>query len=752
MYIFISHSSSDANVAKAVCDLLEEKGHVCFLAPRDIQAGREYAEEIMNGIDQSDICLLLLSERSNQSPHVLREIERAVSKGIPIFVYQLEEVKLTKSMEYFLMAHQWMNGNRKDNPEVICEEIEAYAANEIHAKSVVNSIASDTSSEKEDKKSVIQVKACIYKKRNAKTAVFSVIAGCVVLAIGILFFAGIRKKEDSLLVTGSETLELLETDFDLLLGETYTFGNYNNESIEWQLIHFSDDGESAYLVAKNILCMKAFDGAEGGHSECIIVNEDHTYSYINEMNNEQQVYYGGSNLWAASNLRTWLNSDQENVEYKDGAPTELSMESFSNGYYGEPGFLAEFSEAEKEAILETKVETDNNTSASQEKSITADKVFLLSKEEINWLKEANVSVFTEPTEEAIRQNEDGYYQNVNRDVLGIETSMYWLRDPVEDSVYKTYLVSDGRDENYYASDYMACISSFGVRPVICVDIEQFKSCIVDDDRSSEISKLSLGDSVQLGMYNHEEIEWRVIHFSDDGTSAVLISEDILTMKAFDGAESGMFQYSMEDEDGITQKLEDISSQLQVQCAGNSSWIYSNLRTWLNSTEENVIYFDQAPCAKAMCMYGNGYHTEKGFLANFTKEERDLLLTRRVESENILDSNGLKSYTDDYVFILSTNELDWLFEANVNIYSIPTAAAVEQDLTREYVDNLKINYEADYHYYWLRDAFNGLAYRNMYVSNALNTEMYGETVSAADWIGVRPAITVDVEKLVEHLGQ
>ena len=61
MRIFISHSSKDAEIAREVCDLLEQQSCTCFLAPRNIRSGYEYAEEIVNGIDSSDILLLLLS-------------------------------------------------------------------------------------------------------------------------------------------------------------------------------------------------------------------------------------------------------------------------------------------------------------------------------------------------------------------------------------------------------------------------------------------------------------------------------------------------------------------------------------------------------------------------------------------------------------------------------------------------------------------------------------------------------------------
>lgn len=130
MYIFVSHSSANAQVAEHVCHLLEENGHKCFLAPRDIRTGHEYAEEIIAGIERSDAVLLLLSKEANTSPHVLREIERAVSKHITIMVYKLEEVELTRSLEYFLMMHQWVNAKPDVNYSEILKAVEALADRE----------------------------------------------------------------------------------------------------------------------------------------------------------------------------------------------------------------------------------------------------------------------------------------------------------------------------------------------------------------------------------------------------------------------------------------------------------------------------------------------------------------------------------------------------------------------------------------------------------------------------------------------
>ena len=72
MYIFISHSSKDFEIAEKVCKYIEENGHQCFFAPRDIRSGQAYAQELIEGIDRSDVLLVLLSNAANESPYVLR--------------------------------------------------------------------------------------------------------------------------------------------------------------------------------------------------------------------------------------------------------------------------------------------------------------------------------------------------------------------------------------------------------------------------------------------------------------------------------------------------------------------------------------------------------------------------------------------------------------------------------------------------------------------------------------------------------
>lgn len=97
------------------CTFLEETGKQCWIAPRDIVVGAEYGEEIIKGIEGSNVVVLIFSEDSNRSQHVLREVERAVSKNIPIISYRIDQSELSKSMEYFLLSNQWLDAVTEPN-------------------------------------------------------------------------------------------------------------------------------------------------------------------------------------------------------------------------------------------------------------------------------------------------------------------------------------------------------------------------------------------------------------------------------------------------------------------------------------------------------------------------------------------------------------------------------------------------------------------------------------------------------------
>ena len=65
--VFISYSSKDKPTADAVCAMLESRGVRCWVAPRDILPGVEYAEALVDALQQSRLMVLVFSSGSNQS-------------------------------------------------------------------------------------------------------------------------------------------------------------------------------------------------------------------------------------------------------------------------------------------------------------------------------------------------------------------------------------------------------------------------------------------------------------------------------------------------------------------------------------------------------------------------------------------------------------------------------------------------------------------------------------------------------------
>ncbi len=71
--------------------------------------GLDYASALIEGLHESSLMVLVFSSGANQSPQVLREVERAVSRGMPILPFRIEEVKPSESMEYFIASRHWLD-------------------------------------------------------------------------------------------------------------------------------------------------------------------------------------------------------------------------------------------------------------------------------------------------------------------------------------------------------------------------------------------------------------------------------------------------------------------------------------------------------------------------------------------------------------------------------------------------------------------------------------------------------------------
>jgi hypothetical protein len=106
---FISYAGADRARAEDICAHLEDHGLRCWIAPRDVRGGREYASEILVGIERSAALVLVLSAAANESQFVPREVERAVAKGRPLIPVRVEEVLPASGLELFVSATHWID-------------------------------------------------------------------------------------------------------------------------------------------------------------------------------------------------------------------------------------------------------------------------------------------------------------------------------------------------------------------------------------------------------------------------------------------------------------------------------------------------------------------------------------------------------------------------------------------------------------------------------------------------------------------
>jgi len=120
--VFISHSSADSKLAYAMCDYLEEKGIRCWIAPRDVYGGTEYAEAIIMGIRNCKIMVVLFNKNANDSIYVKNEVERAFNYKSILIPFKVDQTIPSATLELFLGSVHSLdatNGNPEDHFDLL---------------------------------------------------------------------------------------------------------------------------------------------------------------------------------------------------------------------------------------------------------------------------------------------------------------------------------------------------------------------------------------------------------------------------------------------------------------------------------------------------------------------------------------------------------------------------------------------------------------------------------------------------------
>ena len=461
----------------------------------------------------------------------------------------------------------------------------------------------------------------------------------------------------SLILTLFSAISLPASATSINIGDYVEMGTYYGQPILWRCVDIDENGP--LMLSDKILCLKAFDAfgtnTSGSHGR--------GYYYNNTQGYYRQIW--GSDYWADSNMRCWLNSTASsgNVVWSCGnPPDEAHVWGGYNEYDGEAGFLSNFTQNERNAMKTvTQKSLLNGYEYSQGSSNTknsnyhryngsisdivqnydtayseqvTDTMFLLDVKQINRVYQndsqlgGNDYYIGYPTPECVSNSE---YQTSS---LSSTSSWYsWLRSPGDDNYGDCVRIVDSGGYVSYGS---ACDGDVGVRPAFYLNSQSAAFTGGDGSVSSpysfaatSVTLLKIGDYVEMGTYYGQPILWRCVDI--DGNGPLMLSDRILCLKPFDasgtntsGSHGRGYYYN----------------NTQGECRqgfGSDYWADSNIRCWLNSTASagNVVWSCGNPPDEAHVQAGyNEYDGEAGFLSNFTQKERNAMKT--VTQKSLLD--------------------------------------------------------------------------------------------------------------------
>src|SRR5450631_385540 len=107
--VFISYSGKDKSAADAVCHALEADGIRCWIAPRDIFAGKDWSESILTAILNCKLFVLVLSQQSSTARQVQSEVLTAVAENRIVVPLRIEDIYPGGALRLQLSGTHWLD-------------------------------------------------------------------------------------------------------------------------------------------------------------------------------------------------------------------------------------------------------------------------------------------------------------------------------------------------------------------------------------------------------------------------------------------------------------------------------------------------------------------------------------------------------------------------------------------------------------------------------------------------------------------
>ncbi len=211
--VFISYASQDKTIANAVCAALEEAKIRCWIAPRDIRSGENWAEAISKAIKGSQVMVLLFTESSNQSKQVSKELTLAVNSEAVIVPFKIDDILPSGLMEFYLSDTHWldaMNPPTSRQIQQLVETVQHTLGEEITAPKSLQDLDKPIAVFAPDKQPLREKPLYALNKKAGLIAVAALAGG--LLMLGVLYFAGLLPGAEKVDVekTGVEEVEAVD--------------------------------------------------------------------------------------------------------------------------------------------------------------------------------------------------------------------------------------------------------------------------------------------------------------------------------------------------------------------------------------------------------------------------------------------------------------------------------------------------------------------------------------------------------------
>lgn len=301
-------------------------------------------------------------------------------------------------------------------------------------------------------------------------------------------------------------------------------------------------------------------------------------------------------------------------------------------------------------------------------------------------------------------------------------------------------------------------------PVV-IENDMYGEYIKESEKiKNEESSLKIGDYLLFGKYYNQSILFRVIDIDKNG-NPMIFADEILCYKAFSAAQDGSygleininneFDMDYENNPDIKYCIEYIEDGL-----GSNRWSQTSIRDWLNSCDKTVKYTTHPPVASALSNPAAAYASEPGFLYNFSKDERNVIvpvthksLLNEWISEEIKDGGMHRAipeyelwtynycedyenvnfeYVEDKVFFISIQEFkDFILARGWDYNVYPKQIAVDMS---------KVYRERNKNAFWFRTPCVNSIDQAMLIYRG--EEGFWSWTVSEDFLGIRPAMYIN----------